>query len=80
MYSSAILVKFFLKENKWWVWCFSDKIYIMNYIFVLLHFDIWYHIHYFKCTSNILGKCLYYLLFYMKPDTISIIISDIADL
>ena len=41
---------------------------------------IWYHINYLKYASNIHIQFFHYLLFYMKPDTIRIIIAGISDL
>ena len=41
---------------------------------------IWYLIDYLKYTVNIHAQLFRYLLCYMKPDTISIIISGITDL
>ena len=41
----------------------------------LLYNDIWYYANYLKYTNNIL-QFFQYLLFYMKPDMISIIISN----
>ena len=40
----------------------------------------WYNINYLKCTNNIPAQSFRYLLFYMIPDTISVIISGITDL
>ena len=45
--------------------------------FKLLYNDIWYHIHDLKHEDNILAELFSYLLFYMKPNTVSIIISSI---
>ena len=39
-----------------------------------------HEIDYLKCTNNTLAQFLRYLLFYMKPDTINIIISGIVDI
>ena len=41
------------------------------------HNGIWYHINYLKSTNNIPAKFFRYLLYYLKPDTVSIIISVI---
>ena len=45
-----------------------------------LDIDIWYEINYLKYTNNIPARLFRNLLFYMQPDTISIIISGITDL
>ena len=42
--------------------------------------NIWNHINYLKSTNNMPTEFFHYLLFYMVPDTISIIISGITDL
>ena len=44
----------------------------------MLYNDIWYHIKCLKYTNNNPAQFFRYMLFYMKPDTVSIIISGIA--
>ena len=39
-----------------------------------------HHINYLKYTNNIPAQFFHYLLFYMKQNTMSIIISGITDL
>ena len=41
---------------------------------------MWYHINNIKYTNTITTHFFHYLLFYMKPDTVSITISGITDL
>ena len=65
----------------------SNDIYMMNNHFCSIKLyeflcnGVWYHIlvDYLKYTNNIHAQFFRYLLFYMKPDDISIIISVITD-
>ena len=83
MYSFAILLKYFLKENKFQS---SGRFMMkMNSDFVLYQISlldtcILYRINYLKYTKNIHSQFFHYLLFYMKPDMININISGITDL
>ena len=73
MHSLAILIEYFLKENKLSeFWVVFNKNYRMNksvcYIITLHHINIMiygYHINYIKYTNKLPN-----LLFYIKPDTI----------
>ena len=58
------------------VFCHSCIIYIVVLWTILLeiNYSILFYINYLKYTNNILAKFFHYLLFYMKPDNISLII------
>ena len=56
----------------------NNNYYITITHYLLLSDDVWYHIKYLKYINNILS--LFLSLFYMKPDTITIIMSGITDL
>ena len=65
------------------VW-FTHNMYIMNKMLVQFKFICCYvmicdHINYCKCINNILAWFFPYFLFYIKPDTVNIIISCITN-
>ena len=73
MYSLAILMKCFLKENKlsepWILFIFMmNNNFSSKPLYQLLYDDIRYHINYFKYmyTNNIPAQFFHYLLFYLQ--------------
>ena len=74
MYSLAIPKQYSLSSG-----CISNNIYMTNdnlctiSIYYQLYNDIWYIVNNLKHTKSILAQVFHYLLFYMKPETISIL-------
>ena len=58
---------------------FSNNIYIINNNIKFCSITLIYYINYLKYTNNIPVQFYRYLLFNMKPDTISIIIASITE-